>query len=138
MRGLKQFEQTAIDAVAEHFGATQVALRAPADVRLRIAGRQISATLIAATPPKLPAALVREPRLRFDKVALRLVNRLRAMLSGSIPERVTVVITITAPIRVPGRSIAALEEKIRGLLAAPTARGRLTATIHGNRVQVHV
>jgi hypothetical protein len=78
----------------------------------------------------------REPRLRFDKVAIGLVRRLQASLSKSVPAGRTVIVTITAPIRQDSRTGSVLTDRVRGLLAA--RRTQLRATIHGNRIQVRV
>lgn len=52
-------------------------------------------------------------RLRFDKVALRLVGRLKAALASAVPEGQTVIFTISAPIRLPGKTAEALETMMR-------------------------
>jgi hypothetical protein len=52
-------------------------------------------------------------RLRFDKVALRLVGRLKAALASAVPEGQTVIFTISAPIRLPGKTVEALETMMR-------------------------
>ena len=52
-------------------------------------------------------------RLRFDKVALRLVGRLKAALASVVPEGEAVIFTISAPIRLPGETAAALETMAR-------------------------
>ena len=49
-------------------------------------------------------------RLRFDKVALRLVGGLKAALASVVPEGETVVFTISAPIRLPAKTAVALEQ----------------------------
>ena len=69
-------------------------------------------------------------RLRSDKVALRLVGRLKAALASVVPEGQTVIFTITAPIRLPGKTAAALENVVR---AAPDAERR--KVIHDNAVR---
>jgi hypothetical protein len=81
---------------------------------------------------------VNKPRLRFDRGALGLVDRLQTALCGSVPEGKTVVVTVTAPIRMRSRTAAALQEKIRTFVTARTAPARFTATIHGNQIQVHL
>jgi hypothetical protein len=53
-------------------------------------------------------------RLRFDKVALRLVGGLKAALASDVPKGQTVVFTIAAPIRLPGKTAQALEKMVRG------------------------
>jgi len=74
--------------------------------------------------------------LRFDKTAVGLVRRLQAALAKSVPDGKTVIVTITAPIRQDSKTGAALQDRIRELLAA--RRAQLKATIHQNRIQVRV
>jgi hypothetical protein len=52
-------------------------------------------------------------RLRFDKVALRLIGGLKAALASVVPEGQAVVFTITAPIRLPGKTAVTLENMVR-------------------------
>jgi hypothetical protein len=69
-------------------------------------------------------------RLRFDKVALRIVGGLKA-LGDMVPEGETVVFTISAPIRLPAKTGKALENLLRD--------GRTDAErrdiIHGNEIR---
>lgn len=101
--------------------------QAAADVK--IAGTKTAAKAIT-------FAHVDEPRLRFDRVAVGLVKRLQSVLSKSVPDGRTVVVTITAPIRKDSKTGLLLEDKIRELLA--TGRAQLNTTINGNRIQVRV
>jgi hypothetical protein len=78
------------------------------------------------------------PRLRFDRVALRFVRRLQDALSASVPDDRTLVLTITAPIRVPAKTVAALEDNIRTYLARQSAVGEARYTIHGNQIWVRL
>jgi hypothetical protein len=96
---------------------------------VKIAGQRVAIDVITLRG-------VQVPRLRFDRVALGLVRRLQAPLSRSVPDGNTVIVTITAPIRQDSKTGAALEDRIRRLLAA--RRTELTATIYGNRIRVHV
>jgi hypothetical protein len=96
---------------------------------VKIAGRRVAVNVMTFGD-------VQEPRLRFDRVALGLVRRLQASLSRSVPDGKAVIVTVTAPIRQDSRTGAALEDRIRELLAA--RRAQLKATIHGNRIQVRV
>ena len=79
-----------------------------------------------------------KPGLRFDKVATRLLERLRASLGEGAPDGTCVLLTITAPIRLPSKTAAALEERIRALVARRASGRTQKATIHGNRVQIRV
>jgi len=71
-------------------------------------------------------------RLRFDKVALRLVGGLKAALASVVPEGQTVVFTITAPIRLPGKTAIALEAMMRS--ERPDTERR--EIIHDNQVRI--
>jgi hypothetical protein len=124
MRRLTRIERAAIQAVAEHSAATLeegIAL-ITCTIESRVARR----------------GAVSKPHLRFDRVALRLIHGLRVALEGSVPEGWTVLVTITAPIRLPARTATAIEEKIRKLLATRAAPKRLRYTIHGNEIQIHL
>lgn len=94
--------------------------RSQAVTYVKIAGRRIAIKAVT-------FAGVKEPRLRFDRTAVGLVRRLQAALSKSVPDRKTVIVTITAPIRQDSKTGVVLEDKIRQLLAA--SRAQLKATI---------
>jgi len=132
MRKAGKIEQAAIQAVARHFPATLPQGRHPG------AGKRIALAVTCIESQAAARAKVTEPRLRFDRVALRLVDDLRTALGGSVPDGQTVLVTVTAPIRLPARTATAIEEKIRKLLATRAAPARLTDTIHGNGVQLHL
>ncbi len=70
-------------------------------------------------------------RLRFDKVALRLVGGLKAALASVVPEGETVVFTISAPIRLPAKTAVALDHLLRD---GPTD-GERREIVHGNEVR---
>jgi len=65
-------------------------------------------------------------RLRFDKVVRRLAEDFQERLAGSVPEGQALLITCTAPIKLPGKTRDALLELLQGEFR--------TAEIHGNRV----
>jgi hypothetical protein len=111
--------------------SAQVSLgaRSQASTYAKIAGRRVAVNVVT-------FRRVQEPRLRFDRVAIELVRRLQASLSKSVPDDKTVIVTITAPIRQDSKTGAALQNRIRELLAA--RRTQLKATIYGNRIQVRV
>jgi hypothetical protein len=96
---------------------------------------------MVAKPPVIDADMVEREiiarlraaklRLRFDKVALRLVGRLKAALASVVPEGQTLVFTISAPIRLPAKTAAALEDMVRS--APPGAERR--EMVHDNAVR---
>ena len=76
--------------------------------------------------------------LRFDRVVVRLLDRLRCFLGAGKPEGVTVLLTLTAPIRGPGKTAAALEQEIAALLKAGGAESEWSGILYGNRAQLRV
>ena len=71
-------------------------------------------------------------RLRFDKVALRFVGGLKAVLASVVPEGQIVVFTISAPIRLPGKTAVALENIVR---SGPGDAER-RAIVHDNKLRI--
>jgi hypothetical protein len=70
-------------------------------------------------------------RLRFDRVALRLVGGLKAALASAVPAGETVVFTISAPIRLSAKTALALDRLLRDGLTD----GERREIIHGNEVR---
>jgi hypothetical protein len=71
-------------------------------------------------------------RLRFDKVALRLVDGVKAALRNKVPDGQTVIFTITAPIRHPAKTATALENLVLNGLP----RSGFSGDIHDNQVRI--
>ena len=76
--------------------------------------------------------------LRFDKVATRVIGHLRAALVKIVPDGMTVLVTITAPIRLPAKTAVALEAKTDTLLRRKWAGRDYRGTINGNRVRIRL
>jgi hypothetical protein len=138
MRDLKKQERTAIEAVARRFSATWEKGTDPPDAYIIIAGKRVAVDI--ATPKRRGTGQgnAAKPRLRFDKVATRLIERLRATLSETVPDGMTVLLTITAPIRLPSKTAASLEDKIQTLLGRGSPGRDEKDTIHGNRVRIRL
>lgn len=73
--------------------------------------------------------------LRFDRVALGLIERARGGLEASVPDGFTLVFTVTAPIRLAAKTAAAIEDTARKALTRRSAFD-VKQVIHGNRVRV--
>jgi len=84
---------------------------------------------------RLPAGTVGQslPRLRFDRVAQRVVRDLQAMLRGATPNGAALIITVTAPIRLPAKTVA----EVGRALSAHVARD-FDRVICGNRVRARI
>ncbi len=78
------------------------------------------------------------PRLRFDKVALRLVQSVRAAVEAAVPNGLCVIFAVTAPIREPSKTLTGLIETIRARLSLGAGLGEHQAAIHANGVRVRV
>ncbi|MEQ9100718.1 MAG: hypothetical protein RIF36_16500 [Imperialibacter sp.] len=76
--------------------------------------------------------------LRFDKVVVRLLGSLKASLEGEIPTGKAVVVTITAPIKLPAKTADALKEKIEGALASGIPHEELNIAVFHNTVCLKV
>jgi len=76
------------------------------------------------------------PRLRFDKVAQRLVADVQAALRKDVPPGTTVIFTCAAPIRLASKTAVALQDAIRTLLASQ--QHDLDKTINGNKIHVRI
>jgi len=138
MPGSRDSKQAAIAVVARHFRAILQPGPGSRNAHLIIAGKRIAVEVVAAESQVSRGSRTSAPRLRFDRVALRLLERLRQAVPAGAPDGATVIATITAPIRLPSRTAATLEESIRVLLAKRSARRRLSATVHGNQAQIAI
>jgi hypothetical protein len=137
MSRLTKQEQAAIEVVAKHFSATwEKADGDSADAYVTLAGKRIAVEVTAIKQSMAERSGLTKPRLRFDRVALRVVGGLRAGLSEFVPDGEAVVLTITAPIRVPSKTAAALETIVRDRLARRSTPVEIKDTICGNQIRV--
>lgn len=137
MKDLNKQEQTAIEAIARRFSAMLEKGDDSGEVYLTVAGKRVAIDIATlkrhGTTAKGKTA---KPHLRFDKVATRVVQRLQAALAEKAPNGVTVLLTITAPIRLPSKTVDAIEGKIRTLLRRASSVREEIDTINGNRVRI--
>jgi hypothetical protein len=138
MRTLKKQERTALEAVARRFSATWEEGSGAPDASLTVAGKRVAVAIATLGRSALAPGNAAKPRLRFDKVATRVVERLQATLREAVPRGTTVLVTITAPIHMPAQMAASLERRVRTLLERRTPGRDVKATINGNRVQIRV
>jgi hypothetical protein len=141
MRNLNKQAQTAIEAVAKRFSATFEKSSGPADAYMKVAGKRIAvdvATLKRRAPGRSTGEANATPRLRFDMVVIRLMERLQTTLRETVPDGMTVALTVTAPIRLASKTAASLQEKIQTLLGRQSPGRDAKDTIHGNRVHIRI
>lgn len=138
MSDLKKQERAAIEAVARRFLAAWKNGSDPRDAYITIDGKRIVVDIATLKQRGTGQVNAAKPRLRFDKVVIRLMERLRATLGETVPDGTTVLLTITAPIRLASKTAAVLEGKIQTLLARGSAGRDDKDTIHGNRVRMRL
>lgn len=138
MKDLKKRERTAMEAVARRFSATWEKGSGPSDAYIMIAGKRVAVEVAALKKRGTCKGDAPRIRLRFDKVVTRLMDRLQATLGETVPAGITVLLTITAPIRLPAKTAASLEEKIQTLLSRGLSGRDAKGTIHGNRVRIRL
>jgi hypothetical protein len=134
---LKKNEREALEAVARQFSATWEFRNGSSNVVLTVAGRPI-ALRIAHLERRGTAGAAASVRLRFDKVATRLIERLKASLGRAFPKGATVVLTITAPIRLASKTAASLEARLPMRLGRGSPGRVRKFTIHRNDVRLRV
>jgi hypothetical protein len=129
---VRKQEQGAIEVLARYFSATWEQGEEPPDAYLTMAGKRIAVDVVSVRQRVAARDGRAKPRLRLDRVALRFVESLQASLREAVPDGNTLILTITAPIRLPNKTAAALEDKIRRRRARPELRH----TINGNQIRV--
>lgn len=138
MSELTKQERVAIEAVAKQFSATSEKGTDPRRAFITV-GRKRVAVDVTTLKPRGPAqGDTTKPRLRFDKVATRLMERLQTTLGKTVPDGMTVLLTITAPIRLASKTAAALEQKIQTLLGRGSPGGDEKDMIYGNHVRIRL
>src|ERR1700730_16037724 len=138
MRDLKKQERTAIEAVARRFSAMWEKGNDPPDAYIMVARERVAVDITTLKRRSIGQGTAAKPRLRSDKVATRLIERLQATLGETVPDGVTVLLTITAPIRFPSKTAASLKSKIQTLIGRGSPGRDAKAMIHGNRVQIRL
>jgi hypothetical protein len=138
MRDLNNQERNAIETVAKRFSAAWEKSSDLPDAHIVVAGNPVAVQIAPLKWRRTRAVNAAKPRLRFDKVATRLIERLQAALDETVPDGITVLLTITAPIRLASKTTTALEGKIRTLFERESASRDEKITIHENRIQIRV
>jgi hypothetical protein len=78
------------------------------------------------------------PRLRFDKVAIAFVDKVRAALLPHLPKGGILVFTVTAPIRKDSKTADALVALLGELLRSDSLNDEYRTAINGNDVRVRL
>ena len=98
-----------MDAVAERFSGSWETGSDIADDYIVAGGKRVAVEITTLKRRGVRQRGDGKPGLRFDRVAMRLIERLEANLAEVVPDGVTLLLTITAPIRLPSKTAAAVE-----------------------------
>ena len=110
----------------------------PPDAYIMVAGKRLAVDITSLKQSGTGQGNAVKPCLRFDKVATRLIERLQATLGETVPDGMTVSLTITPPIRLPSKTAASLEDRIQTLLGRGSPGRDEKETVHGNRVRIRL
>lgn len=127
-----------MEAVAKQFSGTWEKGDDSCDAWLTIAEKRIAVEITAIKRRRFAQPDNAKPHLRFDKVVIRLLERQENAAREIVPDGSTVLVTVTAPIRLPSKTAEALEDKIRALVGRGSPGRDQTDTIQGNRVRIRL
>jgi hypothetical protein len=136
MSDLRKQERIAIEAVARHFSATWEMPSDSSGIYLTVAGRRVAVGVVTLKRHGACQADTPKIRLRFDRVAMRLIESLNTALGKAVPGGTTAIVTVTAPVRMASKTAAELEERIQTLLSRRLPSRDEKATIYGNRIRI--
>jgi len=131
-------ERIALEAIAKHLAGARIRGRARGDALVRLADNRVTLTVVALTPQAAQARRSARPHLRLDRVALEVVSRVRTAIQGRVPDKRTIVVAITAPIRVAAKTAAALSSRILSRVSGRARAERSLYRIHGNSIQIWI
>ena len=93
---------------------------------------------IAIEIAKANGLTVKELGLRFDKAVVRFFEKLRASIEKAIPNSQTMVVTVTAPIKLPAKTAYELEGRIISFLESGIRHRRKKVSIFQNEVSFKI
>jgi hypothetical protein len=105
---------------------------------LLVDGRKVAVDVATLSPRGTRIGKETKPQLRFDRVVVRVNVRLATACRKIVPAGSTVVVTLTAPIRLAAKTAEAIESAIRALVARGSSGDAVTFAVNGNRVRVEL
>jgi hypothetical protein len=74
--------------------------------------------------------------LRFDKVVIRILGNIRNAIEKEVPKESVIMVTISAPIKLPAKTEHELIEKIRNIVSTGKKERDTSLTIFENEVRI--
>jgi hypothetical protein len=74
--------------------------------------------------------------LRFDKVVVRILGNIRNAIEQEVPKESVIIVTISAPIKLPAKTEHELIEKIRSVVSKGKKERDTSLTIFENEVRI--
>jgi hypothetical protein len=131
-------EQFAIAAVAKHFSATWQPGDEPPAAYLMVGDRRIALDVAVVAKQRSGGKRTEKARLREDKVALRVLSDIESAVQAHVPAGKTLILTLGAPIKEPGKLVEALTKTLRTYIESGAEEIDGKKTILGNRVRFRV
>jgi hypothetical protein len=136
MRTLTKRERLSLDALAAAMATTWRAGDGTADAVMKVGRAGLAVDIV--TLKRQTLGPIGTPRLRFDRVVMRLLESLREALDPDVPTDTTVLVTVTAPIRLAARTSVSVADAVRSLLSRHGYARELRANRHGNEVRIRL
>jgi hypothetical protein len=76
--------------------------------------------------------------LRFDKVVVRILGNIRNAIEQEVPKESVIIVTISAPIKLPAKTEHELIEKIRNIVSTGKKKRDTSLTIFENEVRIRL
>jgi hypothetical protein len=76
--------------------------------------------------------------LRFDRVVVWVLADLRSFVEAAMPGSLSVLVTMSAPVRLPAKTVSDVKARITALVAAGLPRADSSAIVHGNSVRLRL
>lgn len=130
---MKKTQRAALEDVARYASATLDRAESASGAHLRIKDKQIAVAIVSTR-----RGVEEKPHLRFDKVALRFVRDLQGALQNAVPDGKTLILTITAPIRMASKTAGAFESQMKDRLVRGRAYLMLAETMQGNQMRARL
>ncbi len=76
--------------------------------------------------------------LRFDRVVVAVLADLRSFVENAAPTQTAVLLTMSAPIRLPAATATDLKPRLAALLATRPPQGDTATLLHGNELRIRL
>ena len=102
------------------------------------AATRLADRAVAVAVAEMGGCRVSQLGLRFDRVALRILDQLTCHASACVPEGVSVILTLTAPIRMPKQVVSAIQSGLSTLVQDDGDRTERSIALVGGQARLRL